>query len=184
MNKNIILAGLAGAVLAGAGSSFANTDNTEQRSQKNFKKEVSEEVKLAIENNDYDAFLEALPEGKTISEEKFDSKVEFFEAKESGDEERLAELKAERKAEREAQKEAVTEAIENNNYDDFVELLGDRGENITEDHFDTITEIHEAKAEGDMDTVKELRAELKEDGIKLPGKNKGGKKGKRGGSQR
>ena len=61
-----------------------------------------------------------------------------------------------------------------------------QGENITEENFETIRELKEAEEADDTERVQELRAELKEDGVKLPGKkkgkgkHKGGKKGEKG----
>lgn len=161
--KQAITAGVVATSFMVAGTSLAHSGGL---MGKGF---MSDEAKAALENNDYEAFVQALPEGRTITEEKFEEKVEFFEAVQSGDEEKIEELREAKRAERQAQKDALHQAISDGDYDEFVELLGDRGENITEDHFETIVEIHQAREGGDTDRVKELREELKESGVKLPG---------------
>jgi hypothetical protein len=168
----IVAGTLAGSVLL-AGTSFAALEGEGKRG-----KFLTDELKSALEAKDYDAFVEALPEGKTFSEENFDLKAELYEAKQDGDDERVTELKVEMKAKREAQKEAIKQAVSGGDYGEFISLLEGRGENITEDHFEIIQEIHEAKEAGDIETVKELGQELKEGGIKFPGKK--GKKGQKG----
>lgn len=148
MKKNIILGLVAlmlvGIVAAGASAFRGHFGDSEDK----------EEMKQAIENNDFDAWKSLIEE--KLTQENFDEIVQRHEN---------------RSLHRE-NKEAVKQAIDSNDYDAYLEAikniddLPEDHETLSEDDFNKVVEMHEAMQEGDHETAKEIREEL---GDKLPG---------------
>lgn len=142
--------------------------------------ETRQAVEAALGNNDYAAFLAAVGEdkGEHITVERFAKMAEFHRARAAGDEEKLKELreamKAEmeaRRAEMEAKHEAVKTALENNDYQAFVDALGDHvPQDMSEEKFAQMAEVHALRAAGETEKAREL---AKEYGLKLPRHAKG-----------
>ena len=114
---------------------------------------------------------------------------ELRAAKEAGNDELVTQIKEEMKAdmeahraERQEHREAVKDAVESGNYDAFIEALGEHvPEDMTEEKFGQIQEIHQLLADGDKDGAKALAEEY---GLEGPfgghGPGRGGHMGKGG----
>jgi len=78
-------------------------------------------------------------------------------------------------------REAIVAAMDDGDYEAWAELMDGRGrisEVITEDNFETFVALHEARKDGDQETVEELREELglgqhPQDGTGHQGEGKG-----------
>ena len=125
----------------GAASAFASDTDEEMRADLTA-------VHAALDAGDYDAFVEALSEidvraAAQMSEEAFAIILERYE-----------------------QKQEVHEIIETGTYEEWVDAMSEvRGgvalvEVISEDEWEMFQALHEARAAGDFDTVKELAAEI------------------------
>ena len=121
----------------------------------------NEDVKAAVEANDYEAWKEAVTNG--LTEERFNKAVERYE-KISEKRAEMEEIKAEIDAAMDEGYGAWVEAIEGR---PRAEKLLDI---IDEDNFETFVAMHDAKESGDIETAKELADEL---GLKGIGKKKG-----------
>ena len=151
------------------------------------KQEQRQEVKLAIENNDYEAWQKTkgtCPFAEKITEENFDKFAEMHNLKKDNkfDEAKIiAEelgIKKEKHFNKKGsfcknseQKEAIKEAIENNDYATWKELdvkcpFADK---ITVDNFSKFAEMHNLKKDGKFDEAKIIAEEL---GIERFGKNR------------
>jgi len=175
--KNMLAGGLLGATVMVGGSAFAA---------------MSEEAKEAIQTNDYGAFQVAVEgtRAENLPEEIFDLKVDLFEAKESGDEDEVAEIKAElkeykeeKKAERQETREERRSAVESGDYDAFVALTPEGREVPSQEVFNLLGDLHEAKDAEDQDQVDAIRAELSDLGFEKPERKKKGDRGQRGGNR-
>lgn len=159
-------------------------------------KENREEMKAALESQDYEAFVALLPEQRqeefhnTVSKEDFSEFVRMHELREAGDFEAAEEIREllglpehPERADKEAHKEqheALHTAAENGDYDGFVELLPeDRQEEFTEkisaDQFDDFVLMQELRKAGDKEGAEEIREflGLEEDEMRRPRKNHG-----------
>ncbi len=102
----------------------------------------------AVEDNDYEAWKAAV--GEQVNEEKFNHMREKFQAK----------------AEYKAAMEPVHAAIEAGDYEAWkaatanLEKPSKFADKITEENFDTLIKLHEAKQNKDFETAKELMNEL------------------------
>lgn len=131
--------------------------------------ETKAAVDAALSNGDYTAFIAAVGEDKAdkLTEEHFAHMVEVHQAMEDGDTERLKELHEEMRAEMEAKKEEVKTALDAGDYTAFVTALGDHvPEDLTEEKFAQMVEVHELRAAGETEKAAELAREY---GLKRPG---------------
>ncbi|MBU1120320.1 MAG: hypothetical protein ABIE23_03180 [archaeon] len=107
----------------------------------------NEAAKNALENEDYDAFIQALPEtgkcgniAERMTEENFHQLTEQYRARAS-----------------------VEQALEDGDYDAWVEAIESRPkitDLITEENFDSFVELHNARKSGDHETANALAEEL------------------------
>lgn len=118
----------------------------------------SDEAKEAIEQNDFEAFQAAVEgtRGENITEERFDQIVVKHETKEDR-----------------------REAIESGGYDAFVALVPEGREAPSEEVFDLLGDLREAKEDGNEEDVADIKAELQELGFEKPNKKRDGN-GRRG----
>lgn len=80
------------------------------------------------------------------------------------------------RAEREERREAVKEAVESGNYEAFVEALGEHvPEDMTEEKFGQIQEVHQLLDDGDKEGAKALAEEY---GLERPFEGRGHGRGK------
>lgn len=144
----------------------------------------SGEVKEAISENDFQAFVVAAEgtRAENITEERFESIVEFHEARDAGDTERLAELRAEKRAEKEERRAERQAILENGDYDAFVANVPEGKDIPSEEVFGLLIDLNQARQDGDRETAKEIKSELSDLGFEKPkkkGKRGFGKKGER-----
>ncbi len=122
-----------------------------------FDSETKEEIADALENDDFDAWKEAMSSG--LTQESFEKMQEWHERM-------SAKIEA---------KEAVKDALDNADYDAWLEAIAGLPmeekftEYINEDNFDELVAAHVARQEGDHETAKEIMEEL---GIPLGGLKK------------
>ena len=174
--KHLVAGGLVGATLMVAGSAFAS---------------FPQEAKDALAEGDFAAFQVAVEgtRAANLPEEVFDLKVDLQDARESGDEDSVIELKAQLKEYKTELKEYKTEqkeekkaAVEAGDYDAFVALIPEGKDAPSEEVFGLLGDLSEARADEDEDAVTEIRAELAELGVEKKAKQ-GNKKGKRAGKK-
>jgi hypothetical protein len=127
-----------------------------------------EAVQTAIENGDYEAFIEAT--GKTnLTEEKFDEMIA-------------------KKSEQQAQREEIESTLENGDYEAWKDLhQANLEETFNEERFNLMVEMHAAMENEDYEKLQELREEMHEDfgggfgrmggGLGMMGGGRGGKRG-------
>lgn len=175
--RNMLAGGLIGATVMVAGSAFAA---------------LPEEAKDAIQNNDFDAFQAAVVDTRAadLPEEIFDLKVNLYEAKESGDEDEVAQIKAElkeykteKKAERQAVRENIKAAVESGDYDAFVALIPEGRDTPSQEVFGLLGDLHEAKDSEDQDAIDEAKQALSDAGFEKPERKHKGERGQRGGNR-
>lgn len=95
-----------------------------------------------------------------------ETRAAFEEVRESGDKGAVKVFMEERRAEMKAHHDAVKAALEAGDYDSFVAALGDKApEDLTEEKFAQMLEIHAAVKSGDKDKAKELADQY---GLKRP----------------
>jgi hypothetical protein len=178
MNKKTIALGLLGLsiVSLGAGAVSANMGFDQH----------NDVMKTALENGDYDAFLDEFENIQSeklneLDEEHFMKLSQRFqkqdvleEAIKNNDYETFQELTTkdvsegdfEEKVERYQSHLEVEEAIENADYEAWIEATeklphaGKMSEIVTQEDFDILVALHEAKEEGDFEDVKMLKEEL------------------------
>ena len=109
--------------------------------------ENREAIEDAIEANDYNAWKEAMIE--TLTEEEFNKLVEMNQNRKIAEQNKQIAEKALEEGDYETWKEAM-EILERPK---ITEL-------ITEENFDTFVKLHEAKMNGDYETIQELSEEL------------------------
>lgn len=145
------------------------------------------EVKEAIDNNDYDAFVNAVGEdstfGKNITEDNFSQFVQAKNLIEEGNKEEAKTIfeelgikkgfhKGYKKGFYDPEKhEAINLSIESNDYNAWVEANGDYGkfgDSITEENFSEYARAITLKKEGDYEGAKLIFEEL---GITKSGKH-------------
>ena len=167
--KSLVAGGMVGATLMIAGSAFAA---------------IPQEAKDAITAGDFAAFQVAVEgtRAANLPEEVFDLKVDLYEAKAAEDEDAITEIKAELKEYKEEQKAERQElradrqtTIEAGDYDAFVALVSEGREVPSEQVFNLLGDLYEAKDAEDQDEAEAIKAELSELGFE-----KKAKKGKRG----
>ncbi len=132
---------------------------------KGVSEEDREEIKQAVESNDFDAWKSLMME--KLTQDNFDKLVEHHE----------------NRAEHRENMEAVKAAIDSGDYDAYLEAsdnLPEGHEVMSEDVFDIVVQMHQARQNGDHETAKELREQLGDDFPGPMGKGKGmqGKRGK------
>jgi hypothetical protein len=172
-----------GAIVTIAGVSFAAGDfnqdvKGEMRFQGQSHKTMNPEIKSAFESKDYEAFKLAAGEKRAekITQEIFEKMIQMHDAKESGDDEKVSEIKSELKelgfkkhgkgyrghGDKHEKKPEVKQAIEDGNYEAFKNAIGEKkSEKITQEIFSKIQEMHDAKESGDREKMSEIRNELK-----------------------
>ena len=102
----------------------------------------NEDVRQAIEDNDYGAWKDAINE--QLTEENF---VRMRE-------------KHQKYGWKWQAKSEMRNAIQNNDYDAYVTAVEGFNKEITEEDFDILVQMHQAKQEGDYDLVYELKNQL------------------------
>lgn len=98
----------------------------------------SEEAKQALENNDYDAFIQSV--SPDITEEQFERMAEVHE-----------------------QRQAVEQALESGDYEAWVQAIESMPkitDLITEENFQDFAALHQARQNGDLETAKDLSEQL------------------------
>jgi len=139
MNKTAVVTAIILGMVAVTGTAFAFNGG--------FDLENREAVMSAIENGDYEAWKAAVEE--TLTEENFN---------------RIMEMHQNREMERQNM-EAMRQAIENGDYEAWKAVVQNcercmtSGE-ITEEQFNLMVQIHEARMNGDFETVNQLSQEL------------------------
>jgi hypothetical protein len=109
---------------------------------------LSDDAKLALENNDYDAFIDAMVGIDPDVEEKVT--LERFQKMISRHQTRMA----------------IDEAVNSGDYNAWLEAVADlpHGQDmaqiVTADEFDLLIQMHEARQSGDHETAKEIREEI------------------------
>ena len=186
MKEQITKIGMVAGALLIAGSAFAATDGLDKLQERAHN--LSDDMKAALSIGDYDAFVESADgtRAENITEDRFEKKSEFYQAVESGDKDKLAELKAEReenKEQRKENKEARKAAITSGDYDAFVTLTPEGRDTPSEEVFGLIGDLHEAKEVGDADAVTEIKSELSELGFEKTKHKRGHKGGDRNGDK-
>jgi hypothetical protein len=167
-------------------------DAAERISEERFEKiverfDIKNEISDALEVGDYDAWVQAVaqtPYGENIqeiiTEDNFDELVEFHEARVAGDKETAKELAEElglpspheQRQKKMAFVSDVKDALESEDYAAWVEAVEQSPradkitEVITEDNFDDLVALHEAREAGESELAKEIAEEL---GLPLPG---------------
>ena len=143
--------------------------------------QVSEEQRdsmhEALENRDYEAWIELIPENSRMSDFNETEFIEFAEEQL----EKIEEMET-RREEMETQREAIETALENLDYEAWYEIMKENERNaqllevINADNFDQLLEIHNLRQEGQekFEEAKELAEDL---GIE---QNRGDKLGKQG----
>lgn len=148
-------------------------------------------IQSAIENGDYNAFIESVQwtrlEEKNISQEIFEKIVERYNTtwsikknkKKDNLEERKEKPSEEEREAKKAQHEAVKTTIENNDYNAFMTLVADTpfAEKITtEAQFALLVQMHTSMQAGDTETAESIANELGlQKKMRWHGKNKGQK---------
>lgn len=128
--------------------------------------ESYEEVRDAIENNDYEAWIEAM--NSQLTEETFNQHVERHNERIAWAEENGIDLDAQREAH-----DAMRDAIENNDYDAYLEAVSDLEEatgkesprSLDEEDFEKLVEMHEARESGDFQNGMMHRQGMKGQGM-------------------
>lgn len=193
MKQTLTKIGLVTGAFMIAGTAFAAIDGNERfNGHRGGDHKPSEEMITAIESQDYDAFVSLLDERRSehMTEERFENMVEFHEARESGDEDKLAELRAERKAEHqerkaerkerhEENKAARDDALESGDYDAFAALVPEGRDAPSEEVFELIIDLHEARDADDQDALDEAKQALKDAGFERPQHKRGGDRGEK-----
>jgi hypothetical protein len=144
ITKKILGVGLVGLSMAG----IALAANGEFGSQGKGMLQQNENLQVALDNQDYNGFISTLEEvnpraAERMTEERFQGMVDRHE-----------------------QRDAISDAVENNDYDAWVAAVSvihegeDISEIVSEDDFATLVAIHEAREDGDFETVNELREDL------------------------
>lgn len=108
-------------------------------------------VRDAIENNDYEAWIEAM--NSQLSEEVFNSHVERHNERIAWAEENGIDLDAQRTAH-----DAMREAIDSNDYEAYLEAVAalekatgkESPRSLDEEDFEKLVEMHEARESGDF----------------------------------
>lgn len=123
----------------------------------------NEEIRTAIENNDYNAWVEAHGDNvdsSLLTEDRFNDMIERYNTREVG--ELLCGEERPGMGHGGMMNEAVREAIENNDYNAWVEAHNDNvdPEILTEDRFNKMIEIHEMLEDGDKEGAQELMEEV------------------------
>ncbi len=164
---HLIAGGLVGATLMIAGSAFAS---------------IPQEAKDAVANGDFAAFQVAVEGTRTanLPEEVFELKVDLYEAKESGEEDRITEIKAELKEYKSEKRSAHKEtrenrraAVESRDYNAFVTLVPEGRDVPSEQVFNLLGDFQDAREAEDEDAKAEIKAELSELGFEKPERKKG-----------
>jgi ribosomal protein L25 (general stress protein Ctc) len=144
---------------------------------------VHEQIKEAIETEDYDLFVELTenaPFADQLSPEMFEIFIEIHEAHEAGDRDRVQELRNalgiempgrhefRNKKGHNTMSEQVKEAIENEDYDAFIAATENisMAYEIDEEEFNVLIQAHQLRAEGDREGARDL---LEDAGIERPG---------------
>ncbi len=114
--------------------------------------DAREAIRQAVENNDYDAWKDAM--SGTMTEEKFREIVERHDAR------------SERRESMNERRDGVEQALETGDYNAWKSAIGNFertpriADKVTEENFGTFVKLHEARQNRDYETVKELREEL------------------------
>ncbi|MBN2368175.1 hypothetical protein JXC34_04075 [Candidatus Woesearchaeota archaeon] len=114
--------------------------------------EARDVIRDAIDNNDFDAWKSAV--STALTEENFNQLVEIHQNM------------GQNRAQFRKQGDEMRDAIEAGDYDAYLEALGNMDtlppglETLTEEDFDLLVQIHEARQDGDYETAEELSDEL------------------------
>jgi hypothetical protein len=164
--KKVVLASvLAGMLTVGAGATaaFGGFGQLDDKSREEVR-ETRESVRQAIEEQDYEAFQEAVLERHNRLKDIF---------LENMTEERFLEV-SDRMNEKMQTKEALDSALENRNYDEWRLIIENTQrpraqallEVINEDNFDQFAQMHQLIKDGDYEGAREIKDDL---GLKRPG---------------
>jgi len=183
MNKKyLIIGGLSALVLALVATSAASAYGGEfkNKGDKSSPEDRQAFVEV-IESGNYEAWTSLVgdkPITKHINEDNFDRFVEMHNLIKAGDVDGAKEIRKElnlpvkkavhkmgRKIKQNIPvevREAIKEALDNNDYNAWAELVGDRpvAEKINADNFDRLVEMHELMQTGDREGANEIRKEL------------------------
>jgi len=125
--------------------------------------ENKDEIQAALEAGDYDAWKAAYE--ATLTEDNFNQQKEMFQNRE-----RMR-----------TNQEAIQQAIEDGDYEAWQEAVANcenarlSAEDISEEEFQIMVQMHQARQSGDFETAQELQEEL---GVDMPfGKGMGMHKG-------
>lgn len=167
--KIIALSVAAFAVALGLGTAGVVSAHRAQSGERLFSSEQRTAVIDAVKQRDYSAFKEIVgdevPFAKNVTEENFDAFAERFEKHiENGE----GFLKRGRSAHRKFHKndgrfEAVKNAFETQDYDAWVEAVGEKhpfADMITEDNFADFIRMHELKKNGNFDEARAIAEEI------------------------
>ena len=185
MKKHILTTMVGAGLLLASGTAFAY---------------VSDDAREALENRDYNAYIEAVEGTKKadITEARFEQKADRYEIKqeqrsalEANDynaflvasegsradnvsEERFGEL-----VERFKLRQERKASVENQDYTSFASTFTGERATPSQETFELIVDLQSARVNGDQDAVQEIRNELKESGDWRGKRGKGGLRGDR-----
>lgn len=181
---------IAGVVALGAMTVSAQVSEGEPKDEQ--KHAQHQQVREAVENNDYQTWAEIMADKEKfpapVTQSTFDQLTAANTLREAGDHEGAKAiieglgLKKQHGKRRghgpkdPEKREAVESALESGNYQAWVDAVGadsKRVENVTEANFDRLREAHALRESGDYESAKEIMQELGFKGLK-------GKRGPKG----
>lgn len=161
------------------GGHFHEMDEDERAEHREEMKEKFEEARVAVKNNDFEAWQDALedhPKGEEFAtQEKFDILVQAHELREAGDEDAAKELlkdsglhphgkRAFGKFKGGEKHGEMKEIMENGDYDAWAEKMSEKGHIdeslITPENFERLQQAHELHVEGDHDAAREIMQDV------------------------
>jgi len=169
-----VVAALAVVDVAAASSAENITPQRQQRGQ-------FEEVRQAVENNDYDTWQKLTKEHpqatrmfENINADNFHLLNDIHQARQDGDMEKVKQIADElgiklghiagnvkNKIHRHKMQKEVREALENRDYNAWHEaMMPPIFQHVNAENFDTFADMHEAIQSGDKDKAEELRTKL------------------------
>jgi hypothetical protein len=187
VSKLITTGGLIGTLFL-TGVFTASAFEGKPQIKENLKKpgrEVIQQIKEAVKNNDYDAWVNIHEEhnlngpfAKNITKDNFHLLSNLHQARINGDKEKgkeiLKELGLKKRHKKMKGMRKAKEAVKNVDFEAFKEIVTVNSkrdakilEFVDEENFHLLSELHEAKINKDFDRMEEIRKEL---GLPLPDK--------------